>query len=428
MGASWVARDAPARGRAQLLEPQKVSPAQLLCRLADGLLAGLPTLTATLVHTIVASDPAYDELPAERLADLQRSCRDNLERILQLLCGAVPDGVDRFDAPDATGRRRAAQGVPLEAVLHAYRLGGRVIWEAMADSARAGGATAVDALLDAATSVWEVVDLYSGRVADAYRSHEWELARSGEERRQRVLDTLLEGRGADAAVAREAEQVLDLGERDSFVLLACRPTLSSADWARATAHALRGRGLRSVWRTRPDGTVGLVVPDRRGPAEVAAVLLPDQAVGVSPRVEGFAGIGEGWRLARVALATLPEGDERVVTLDQRLVPALLVRDAALAQRLMTAALGPVLDLPDPDRGLLLDTLETWLDCGGSPSRAAELLWCHRNTVLNRLRRLESLTGRAVDRPHDLVELALALAQARQALPRQARAPTHDGAA
>ncbi|CAM5475457.1 helix-turn-helix domain-containing protein [Streptomyces hirsutus] len=42
--------------------------------------------------------------------------------------------------------------------------------------------------------------------------------------------------------------------------------------------------------------------------------------------------------------------------------------------------------------------------------------CHRNTVLNRLRRYEQLTGRSLSRPFDLVEVTLALT-ARRLLPR-----------
>jgi DNA-binding PucR family transcriptional regulator len=58
--------------------------------------------------------------------------------------------------------------------------------------------------------------------------------------------------------------------------------------------------------------------------------------------------------------------------------------------------------------MLLDTLAAWLTSGGSAHRAAATLFCHRNTVLNRLRRLERLTRRSLTVPKDLVELTLAL--------------------
>ncbi|WP_329567215.1 helix-turn-helix domain-containing protein [Streptomyces sp. NBC_01361] len=47
-------------------------------------------------------------------------------------------------------------------------------------------------------------------------------------------------------------------------------------------------------------------------------------------------------------------------------------------------------------------------CSAPSGQAGELLYCHRNTVLNRLRGLERLTGRLLDHPRDPVDLTLAL--------------------
>ena len=69
---------------------------------------------------------------------------------------------------------------------------------------------------------------------------------------------------------------------------------------------------------------------------------------------------------------------------------------------------PVLGLHAVERDLLLTTLAAWLECDGSARRAAVQLYCHRNTVVNRLRRLEQLAQRSLARPRDLVELTLAL--------------------
>ncbi|MYS64099.1 PucR family transcriptional regulator, partial [Streptomyces sp. SID5473] len=71
-------------------------------------------------------------------------------------------------------------------------------------------------------------------------------------------------------------------------------------------------------------------------------------------------------------------------------------------------LGPLRTLDPAERAELLTTLAAWLDRGGSTRRAGELLYCHRNTVLNRLRRLERLTGRTLSNPRDVVDLAMAL--------------------
>ncbi|MFE3757608.1 helix-turn-helix domain-containing protein [Nocardia tengchongensis] len=42
-----------------------------------------------------------------------------------------------------------------------------------------------------------------------------------------------------------------------------------------------------------------------------------------------------------------------------------------------------------------------------------MLYCHRNTVLNRLRRIEELTGRSIAEPRAMIELALAVEAARR---------------
>ncbi|MFJ8078892.1 helix-turn-helix domain-containing protein [Streptomyces sp. NPDC096176] len=49
----------------------------------------------------------------------------------------------------------------------------------------------------------------------------------------------------------------------------------------------------------------------------------------------------------------------------------------------------------------------WIEKDGSAVRAARHMLCHRNTVLNRLRRFEQIKGLELSRPRDLVRLTLA---------------------
>jgi DNA-binding PucR family transcriptional regulator len=57
---------------------------------------------------------------------------------------------------------------------------------------------------------------------------------------------------------------------------------------------------------------------------------------------------------------------------------------------------------------LLDTLDAWVETSGSAGRTARQVHCHRNTVLNRLRRLSEVTGHDLTGGVTPVELALAL--------------------
>jgi len=86
----------------------------------------------------------------------------------------------------------------------------------------------------------------------------------------------------------------------------------------------------------------------------------------------------------------------------------LVASPDLAQRLVRRALGPVLDLSTSERGTLLRTLRLYLELGGSVAKVADKVPCHRNTVFNRLTKIQDLTGLSPVEPWEMTELALAL--------------------
>jgi len=57
---------------------------------------------------------------------------------------------------------------------------------------------------------------------------------------------------------------------------------------------------------------------------------------------------------------------------------------------------------------LLETLSALLAHDGSPTHAAQALYCHRNTVIYRMKQIESITGRSLADAHDKFELMLGL--------------------
>ncbi|MFE6992996.1 PucR family transcriptional regulator, partial [Streptomyces pharetrae] len=134
---------------------------------------------------------------------------------------------------------------------------------------------------------------------------------------------------------------------------------------------------------------------------------PGARIGVGGAVDGLASVGEARRLADTALRMCPP-DGGTIRLTEHLPAALVVSSPELGATLADRVLGPLDRVEPADREVLLDTVATWLACDGSAQRAGERLYCHRNTVLNRLRRFEQLTGRSLARPTDLVEISLAL--------------------
>ena len=378
------------------------------CRL---LLGEVDALADRLTLMILQREEVYEQLRVDLDGDLRATCRANLERTLTVLGGDLPDDVRPGAVTDETGTRRARQGVPLEVVLRAYRLCGRLLWERFRVAARTEGHGSDAALLEAADAVWRLIDSSSDRLVDAYRREEAHRVDRDRERRYAVLEDLLHGRVHEPGFLRDAAAALDLPEHGPVVCVVARH--GARDGLHLPRETLLDVGVVSVWHTRVHEYVGLVgVPARGGPVPTAVSgalrRCATGPVGVSPPVEGLAHLDVAHRWARLAMSTLPSERACVVGLDERLPEALLLENPDLAGRLRRTVLGTLLDLPGDEGRLLTETLAAVLDADGSPSRAAGHLFCHRNTVMDRLRRIEALTGRRVSRPRDRLTFALAL--------------------
>lgn len=365
-------------------------------------------LAADLTGIIVESVEDYADTDR---AELQRSCRRNLVRSLQSLSGDLPRPQDLLDAPAETGRLRAQQGLPLDALLQSYRLGGRVLWEGILREARSRYDRLDNLpLLDVATAVWEVVDEHSSAAARAYHAERARLQGRDLRRQHVLLDALLDVRGTDPAVTLEAEHVLGLSPNRDFLVAvaACEP--SQPDALSAPQEALRQRGCASWWRVRSGVEVGLIELAAVEQEVVLDTLRSCTAgrVAVSPVVTGVAGLARAAGWAETALATLTSDFVGLVQLSERLPEALLVVAPELSQLLVQEVFGPVLQLRAHERDDLLLTVEHVLLHGGSPTHAAASLFCHRNTVIKRLERIRRLTGRSLHVPRDRLLLELAV--------------------
>ncbi|MFJ4841205.1 helix-turn-helix domain-containing protein [Streptomyces sp. NPDC088746] len=229
------------------------------------------------------------------------------------------------------------------------------------------------------------------------------MRRRGDEQGRAVLDALLEGR-SEPGLAAGAASGLGLPERGRYAVAVVR-----AGGGGPVCAALEAEGLRCFRRRRGDREAVVVALGDRDTAALTALLTGCPGPGgIGPVADGLAGLGAARRLAEVALLTCPPDTAEIVRLEERLPAALVVSQPELAARLVADVFGPLLALDPADRALLVRTLEAWLECGGSAGRAAGRLYCHRNTVLNRLRRLERLTSRSLSRPRELIEMMLAL--------------------
>jgi DNA-binding PucR family transcriptional regulator len=129
-------------------------------------------------------------------------------------------------------------------------------------------------------------------------------------------------------------------------------------------------------------------------------------VAASP--EGIAGFASAYLLATRAAQTVPRGRTEVVAVNDRLPEVLLAGSPEIAGLLVEESIGPLLAQPQHQADLLLQTLMALIEHNASPTHAAEALYCHRNTVIYRMKQIEQLTGRSVHVPRDRLLLVLGL--------------------
>ncbi|GAA3156841.1 helix-turn-helix domain-containing protein [Planomonospora alba] len=372
---------------------------------ASRLLGRLHELTDELVAKTRDTDEAYRRMvPTD---DHWQSVYEAMETGIGAILLPRPERRDVQQA-EKTARRRAEQGLPMDSLLRSYRISAEVMWDGLVGVVAEEEPDSLPLLIRSATKVWHAVDRQAVAAAESYRRREAELFGRTNERVQALLDALLEDR-ADEALVRSAAAALDLPELGRYAVVITRLPGRGGQADDESRPAGLG-AVRLLWRMRPDYEVAVALLQDREVGELTEALRPHVTgcAGISPVVEGLAELGRARRLAELALRTCTGEGPEIARLEDRLPAALVVSQPELAGHLSAAVLRPVLALDPADREVLLGTLEAWLRCEGSAMRAAGQLYCHRNTVFNRIRRIEQLTGRSLARPLDIVELSLAL--------------------
>ncbi len=367
--------------------------------LAAPLLDATEMLAETLVHRILDAEHGYLEASLLTEDELRSACRENLRAMIGCLAG---HGAPDLSSAHATGRLKAEQGVPLAALLHAFRLGGRLIWEELMN--RSDGEPS-RALLEMAAQVWALVDVCSDAAAEAYRSTVDTLSEQDAESRRRLVRALFGDHVSNPAAVADAVRTFRIPDHGSFVVV-------SAD---SRDVELSTRGIGAVWDSEVDGTLGLLFAASDALLDEVLVGIDNSvtdagsaAIGVSAGFSSPAGMPLAVEQARLA-RTCARVDGSVSTrFDAVPVPLLLARHPDSARAATRQILGRLLDLPDEERESLLTTLDAWFGSKGSTSVAASRLHYHRNTVLYRLRRIGELTGRDFLDPIQCSELYVGL--------------------
>ncbi len=321
---------------------------------------------------------------------------------------AITDDND-FETTTArsTGASRAALGVPLPALMHAYRVGFQTLWQEFRSIAESDQTFSRRAVFAATERIWSGYDRFANEVADAHRDATNEQIRDDAAERAALTEHLLEGRFTSKTNLWETAALLQIPTRGPYLAVAAATEVIGRQPLHGVENKLRGLDLRSAWRLLPDQQIGLIHAPTPTAADAALQLLgrvTSGRVGVSAPFTELTHIGRALKYARISLAGPGRG---VTQFDDSVLGIAAVATPEVSTGLAQSVLHKLYELAPPDRELLIDTFRAWVHADGNVGETADALFVHRNTIRHRLRRIETLTGRSTSSPRELAELCLA---------------------
>jgi DNA-binding PucR family transcriptional regulator len=226
-----------------------------------------------------------------------------------------------------------------------------------------------------------------------------------------VVDSVIRGE-ADESVRSRASALGWTGSTGSQVAVvvgrAPEAEAGTANVADAVRLAAREAGVDALCAMQGDRLV-VVLGGTTKPVEIAQKLADRFGPGpivVGPVVPDLMAAVTSARAAVAGLRAAPAwpGAPRPVQADELLPERSLSGDGHARRQLASEVYGP-LTLGD---GVLLNTVSTYLDSGGSIEATARAMFIHPNTVRYRLKRVADLTGYSPGNPRDAFTVRVAL--------------------
>lgn len=343
---------------------------------------------STLLHEQI---PAYAAVAA---ADLAPGVAASITAGMAALEG-------RRDATEAelkqvswVAESRARQGLPLAALLEAYHIGARAVWEVVrADAIRRRVRAGV--ILEATQLLWQWADTVTVHAASAHQRASLDIVRHDQQRRTEFLRALLFGSaGPGELLARAAVYRLAPDRHYLPFQAEMGPGTEVQEFERLVARAGSGPDQPAMVGLIEGRLAGVLakVPDLRG-YPVTLVVGPSTDLSAVPTSFQLA-----CRALHAAVGFNMPGVHRVEDL------ALLVAVASedfLGTCLVRRYLEPLRSL----RGSAAEveqTLGDFFRAGMRVEEAARAGFIHPNTVRHRLHRFENVTGADLRRTEDLV--------------------------
>jgi hypothetical protein len=362
------------------------------------------------------------------MALLEASVEENVTTALHVMQHGIDlENVHSPAAAEEYARRLAQRGVPIAALLRAYRIGATRFqdWCLEELGRRTDNASVISAAgLRIANVLATYIDRVSEELVSAYEAEKENWLRNLSAVRGARVRALLSGDRIDLD---SCEAILGYRLRQHHVGVVCWAGKAEADGGalarleQATIELARHTGCEgrpiflpqdetSAWAWLPLGARDTF------PIQIASTCATEAAAGIRFALgapgSGVAGFRRTHQQAlgahTVALAAGPPG-RPLISFAEVAPLALMSGSIELTRAWVIETLGSLAD-DDDHHSMLRDTLRVFLHEGGSFKATAERLTLHKNTVQYRVRKAEESLGRPVGEDRLNVGLALLASQ------------------
>jgi sugar diacid utilization regulator len=390
--------------------------------------AGIDKVTAALRDAVLADVPAFSASGnPDILPSFAAHAGEHVHEIRRLFGGG---DIGDFQFVRAHAQRRAEQYFPLEAILHAYRCGHRIVSDWLRDAVVAAQPASIDSAISAlADFAIEYTNSISTIMAAEYVAQTRILAEAEGDRRTELLNILLSGYDeSDARSARLLKRAGYLEQRHSYCVVVAQSInpaeMELPDRAQRIANAISTAvattpirmlvGVRNSMVTAVFSNVrrqsGWTAPQANLAMRLHPMLLslgPAVLIGASTDKPSTSFLPRALQEATIALDFASVTHRVVQFAELRLRSLMLHRGGEYVRSVAPPWISSFVGADAKAKGSLVRTLRALADADLNMQEAGRQLGIHPNTVYSRIARIRELSGLDGQRHHDLVELLLA---------------------
>lgn len=296
--------------------------------------------------------------------------------------------LDHSEVAEDLGVRRARQGVPVGALLEAVRIDFRILWRMMHETV---DPASMHVLMDNVEWLLTVVEQYVSEVQQAFLREAAVLQSDARLATERFLARLFNLAAPSRAFLEEVATQLGVDQAATFEAISI-----PSEWVeraqRRLAKQLAGGEIHSY------GFRGTLFLFRQVPEEGTSwarehASLPSVYIG---SIDGLESVPEVAR-ATIAIHAANPHLEELAEIEDVWAATANEYFETLLPGFTERFLGGLEELSDYERERIVSTIREYLTTG-SIKQTAEAVFCHRNTVINRLRVFTDATGLNVTVP------------------------------